>query len=650
MRALLVAAALAAAGCNSEVAFTPKGKPEQITTLASSSGVDLFWEVVPGASGYRVYELVGGDVTDTEYDLPFASIPFTGAELRLQIAARRGNAESERSPEIVVLRQPDHISPSPVWVATSHGLAFGSAITGAGDVDEDGFEDVLIGAPATSGGGGVFLFRGRGAGLVNTPAWFETVAGTSEELGASLAYSETHLDGEPAWIVGAPGGAGRAYVYPKGPGATLGTPTYHDAPAGFENRGFGRTVVSAGNLDGELNPRRDEIAIAAPGGPEGGRVFLYPGVSSVPDPQAFPRVEVRLQDAPDGELGAAMAAAGNLETDPADDLLLGAPGYSASFGGVVTLHGSPSLFYAPELVFPGVDFIGDHPGERFGASLASVGDADDDDRNEFVVGAPMHDCENELDDPSDDYFESGRIVIVDPDDVPIPTTTCGETGQRVGTSLHAAGTVFNDQEQLLVGALAATGGHTSTSGLPGVPPQGFFRFDRVYRPSPPPGPKETPALELEHFPDASGISGEGVGRVLATSDVNGDGRPDVLVGIPDRGARGTVLLYVTIPVFGPEVHAGPLIDAPAGSVVHLDAAFVTDTVDAEYECSIDWGVPGVPPWTSGGGCTAEILRGAGFPYDPPPEGEDFEDHPVRVTVATRDGRTGLGLTRVRVRR
>jgi hypothetical protein len=114
---------------------------------------------------------------------------------------------------------------------------------------------------------------------------------------------------------------------------------------------------------------------------------------------------------------------------------------------------------------------------------------------------------------------------------------------------------------------------------------------------------------------------------------------------------------VTVPDFGPEVHAGPPVDTRAGIPISLDAAFIGDVAGNGYECVIEWrfgepdGALHVFDTTQDGGdafgCTVEILRAATTVYDVP-EG-DFDDHVVRVTVFGRDGRHGQAITRVRVR-
>ena len=96
------------------------------------------------------------------------------------------------------------------------------------------------------------------------------------------------------------------------------------------------------------------------------------------------RVTVRLLDAPqqDEEFGAAVASGGDLNGDGHDDILVGAPGAFGSKGRVYVYCGSTSnLLYAVE---------GEAIGDRFGASVAVIGDVTGDGVADFMVGAPHY--------------------------------------------------------------------------------------------------------------------------------------------------------------------------------------------------------------------------------------------------------------------
>ena len=75
---------------------------------------------------------------------------------------------------------------------------FGASVAGAGDVDGDGYADVLVGAPFYGSGqtreGRVYLFRGAGAGLEASPSWDTESDQANARLGSSVA-SAGDIDG-----------------------------------------------------------------------------------------------------------------------------------------------------------------------------------------------------------------------------------------------------------------------------------------------------------------------------------------------------------------------------------------------------------------------------------------------------------------------
>ncbi|XP_068068833.1 LOW QUALITY PROTEIN: integrin alpha-7 [Anomalospiza imberbis] len=60
-------------------------------------------------------------------------------------------------------------SATPVRLNGSRGSAFGAALSSAGDLDRDGFEDLAVGAPF-DGAGKVFIYHGSALGIVTRPA------------------------------------------------------------------------------------------------------------------------------------------------------------------------------------------------------------------------------------------------------------------------------------------------------------------------------------------------------------------------------------------------------------------------------------------------------------------------------------------------
>jgi hypothetical protein len=86
------------------------------------------------------------------------------------------------------------------------GERFGSAVAGAGDVDGDGFGDVLVGATGKSGGlGGIFLFRGTASGIGPLPSWIELGPQVDAGWGSVVGPAgDVNEDGFADFIASAP--------------------------------------------------------------------------------------------------------------------------------------------------------------------------------------------------------------------------------------------------------------------------------------------------------------------------------------------------------------------------------------------------------------------------------------------------------------
>lgn len=133
----------------------------------------------------------------------------------------------------------------------------GSAVAGLGDLQGDGYADVLIGAPGRS----IVELRSSAPGWPLLPL----VGDTGEMFGAAVAgLGDVSGNGRPDFAVGAPlrdgaagTAAGRVTVYygrTAYPMATL------DGSSAFEH--FGTTIARAGDLTGD---GRQEVAIATTG-------------------------------------------------------------------------------------------------------------------------------------------------------------------------------------------------------------------------------------------------------------------------------------------------------------------------------------------------------------------------------------------------
>lgn len=196
----------------------------------------------------------------------------------------------------------------------STGALFGDTLGPAGDINADGYDDVVVGATQWSGRqpreGQVRLFLGSAGGLPDTPDWTFSIGVADAYLGESASgLGDIDADGYDDVVVTAPG-AGMVYVFHGSLGGLPASPdealTYasrvHAAGAGDINRdGFADLVVGAFTQDTGR-----------------GQVELLLGSSSGLT-SAWTLTTDRT-----AQLGYSLAAAGDTNGDAIDDLLVGA--------------------------------------------------------------------------------------------------------------------------------------------------------------------------------------------------------------------------------------------------------------------------------------------------------------------------------------
>src|SRR5262245_10237003 len=149
------------------------------------------------------------------------------------------------------------------WIAQANlGFAgFGVSVATAGDVNGDGYADVIVGASAYQNGqtgeGRAFVYQGSAAGLATEPAW--TAEG--EQQGANFGISvgtagDVNGDGYDDVIVGAnfydngQTDEGRAYVYLGSASGLAATPSWI-AESDQADASFGTSAHTAGDVNGD---------------------------------------------------------------------------------------------------------------------------------------------------------------------------------------------------------------------------------------------------------------------------------------------------------------------------------------------------------------------------------------------------------------
>lgn len=271
---------------------------------------------------------------------------------------------------------------------------FGLSIAGAGDVDRDGFDDLVIGAPHAPSGtssGKAYLFRGNAAGLDSLPAWTSADEGVSGLLGWSIATS-TNLtfDGFADVVVSAPGfdvGApvlGRVLLYPGSSTGPTKEPT-QVLSASEPGTLFGY-AISTGDVDHDGD---DDLIVGEPLYPSAevssGRALLYLSNGGV-----YATSPAWTAEGSSGSrFGMALDLRGDVNNDGFRDAVVGAP-YS-SFGDAAHEAGATYVFLgsASGLGSEPTLLIGRQAGAGFGRDVLLPGDLDGDGIGDLIVGSEL---------------------------------------------------------------------------------------------------------------------------------------------------------------------------------------------------------------------------------------------------------------------
>ncbi|MCK5560900.1 MAG: FG-GAP repeat protein, partial [Thermoplasmata archaeon] len=306
-----------------------------------------------------------------------------------------------------------------IFKGENQGDKSGYSVAGAGDINYDGYDDILIGAPGYDStlqdAGKTYLILGKLIGwsavfyLSNSDASFIGENGNDQSGLTISGAGDVNGDNYDDFLIAAPyyndiphssSWAGKVYlIFGRTSGWNNGEPLTNANASfigGYTATFLGLAISAVGDVNGD---KYDDFLMSETGWDDGvfeayGQSYLMLGrTSNWPKNASDFNVNASFEGENGGDgLGSALSGAGDVNNDSYDDFLIGAPwnddgGYRA--GKIYLILGKSSGWSGYfDLLNANASFIGEKNLSQLGRSVSITGDVNGDGYDDMLVDSP----------------------------------------------------------------------------------------------------------------------------------------------------------------------------------------------------------------------------------------------------------------------
>jgi len=455
------------------------------------------------------------------------------------------------------------------------GDCFGYSVSTAGDIDNDGYDDIIVGADGKSSnqGAAYVIYGGEESSFLSidlsatslnplTTGFMISGNAAGDYFGVTVSTAgDINNDGFDDIIVGAPWKGnvqGAAYMIYGGAKSAMSNIVLSSTPLNPISTGFMITGSAAGDYFGVSaskagdinNDGYDDITVGAHG--KNVAYVIYGGAKSTMSDIVLSSTTLDplttgfmiTGNAVGDLLGWSVSKAGDINNDGYDDIIVGAPKKNNYQGAAYVIYGGPkstmsNIVLSSTTLDPastGFMITGNAAGDYFGWSVSTTGDINNDGYDDIIVGAYN---KNNVQGAAYVIYGGAKSTMsnIDLSSTTLDPLTTGfmitgsAVGDFFGVTVHTAGDINNDgYDDIIVGARGKNSNQGAAYVIYGGEKSSMTNWDF--------SSGATLIPTSTGFMITGNAAGDQFGVSVSTAgDINNDGYDDIIIGAYSKNSQ-----------------------------------------------------------------------------------------------------------------